>query len=369
MSYRRTIASGIACVTCAWLLAACGGGEEVKASGAGGEKITLDYATFKNPGALQCAADAEEFARLVDEKTGGTVEIKIHYSDSLVPQAELVDALATGTVDAGCVFAAFYPAQLSLWNELGTVDDMDLSLSVDPVDQNAIARKAMEEFPELTGQVEDLGAQFVYQAVSAPSGLMTKFELGHVSDLDGQKIRTYGTGIPAMLKDVGALPVDIPWVETYTALQNGTVDGAYSVLNAFEEASIDETAPHLTLFGDEGISSMPIMAPGMLTVIGRSAWDKLNDSQREAILEAGKEAEAWLAEEQIARAEASIKKMEDRSGITVTRLTRDELEPLRAAAASGYDRAATALDEDGLSGTEFVARIREIAAEVVKGEG
>jgi TRAP-type C4-dicarboxylate transport system substrate-binding protein len=361
MTDRKTRASCLTFLTGALMLTACGGDSGGTAKGE--KSVVIDYATFKAPGNLQCADDAERFADLVDEKTNGSVKIKIHFSDSLVPQAELVDALSTRTVDAGCVFATFFPAQLSMWNELGTVHDMDLSTSVDPHAQNRITRAAMNEFPDMLDQVEKLGVHLVYSAASGPHAMMSKFPVDSTDDIDGRKIRTYGTGIPLLIEEVGGVPVDLPWTETYTALQAGTVEGALTALNALEEAKLDEVAPHLTVFGDHG--STPLMAPGLLTVINQSVWDGLSKSQQKAIMEAGEETEAWLADEQVARAESSIETMIGRSDVTRTDLTGDSLADLQKAAEKAFSAAAAALEEQGLPGEKFVARVREIAAEEI----
>ena len=88
-----------------------------------------------------------------------------------------------------------------------------------------------------------------------------------------------------MVSALGGAPTPIPWGELYTALSQGTVDGAENNLPSFDTGRHLEVCKNFTL-------SEHARVPDML-VIGNAAWDQLNDQQRKWLKEAAHEASLY----------------------------------------------------------------------------
>jgi TRAP-type mannitol/chloroaromatic compound transport system substrate-binding protein len=146
--------------------------------------------------------------------------IELHYSDDIVPQKKLWDAVASGAVDiaqsdegsSGCPldiaifsgyfpFACRYPLDVSvLWSHGGIKE---------------IWEDAYKEVPEITW----LGC-----GSWDPCNIITKKPILSVEDLKGQKLYTFDPG-GEFLKGYGVIHVPMLYEEVYTALQNNLLDG------------------------------------------------------------------------------------------------------------------------------------------------
>jgi len=79
-----------------------------------------------------------------------------------------------------------------------------------------------------------------------------------------------------LLKVLGASPTPISWGELYTALQQGTVDGAENNPPSFVSARHYEVCKYFSL--DKHTSPMDVV------LAGKKAWDKLNDEDKILII-------------------------------------------------------------------------------------
>ena len=110
----------------------------------------------------------------------------------------------------------------------------------------------------------------------------TKRPITMPEDLSGLKIRVTGSkfkldGFSAM----GADPVPISWEETFTALQQGVVDGVEAALYGFYEAKLYEVTKHLSLVNHT-------YSPSFL-LVSKSFWGGLTDEQRAIYLKVATE--------------------------------------------------------------------------------
>ncbi len=91
-----------------------------------------------------------------------------------------------------------------------------------------------------------------------------------------------------MVKGLGASPTVVSFGELYSALQTGVVDGAEQPIANYKANAFQEVAPNLILDGHT--------LGAIQVVITDTAWAKLSERQRSAIMEAGKLAQAYNAE-------------------------------------------------------------------------
>ena len=85
-----------------------------------------------------------------------------------------------------------------------------------------------------------------------------------------------------LAKSVGANATPIAFAEVYLALQQGTVDGQENPLSVIISAKFDQVQKHLTLTGH-------VYSP-CIFVMNKASFDKLSAADKQAFLEAAKEA-------------------------------------------------------------------------------
>lgn len=165
-------------------------------------------------------AGPENFARYVDEMSGGRLKIHVYGAGEIVPPFEIFDAVSQGVADAGHG-AAYY------WK--GKVPSSVFFTAI-PFGMNA---------QEMNGWLHYGGGLELWREAYAPFNIIPfaggssgvqmagwfNRELNSVADLQALKMR-----IPGLAGDVfaeaGGTAVRIPGGELYTSLQTGVIDAA-----------------------------------------------------------------------------------------------------------------------------------------------
>lgn len=105
-------------------------------------------------------------------------------------------------------------------------------------------------------------------------------------DLEGLKIRVVNSATAiSMVEAMGAAPTPIAWGELYSALAQGTVDGAENNLPSFTSNKHYEVCKHFTLDGHTRI-------PDIL-MIGTKTWHGLTPQARAWVQQAAEESSAF----------------------------------------------------------------------------
>ena len=154
-----------------------------------------------------------------------------------------------------------------------------------------VGRRFLEMSPRLYG--------LCYYDAGARSFYTTRKAALSPEDLKGQKIRVQQSRTAMnMVRVLGAAPTPISWGELYTALSQGTVDGAENNLPSFESGRHSEVCKHFAL-------NEHAFVPDML-LIGRDRWESLSPRQQAWLKEAADESSRfqrilWKEEEQRCR--------------------------------------------------------------------
>ncbi|HLT78985.1 MAG TPA: TRAP transporter substrate-binding protein DctP [Ferrovibrio sp.] len=111
-------------------------------------------------------------------------------------------------------------------------------------------------------------------------------------DAKGLKVRSAGATFAEMWAGAGASIVSIPSNEVYNALQTGVADATDTSSGSFVSFRLYEQIKCLTAPGDNALWFMyePVL-------MSKRSFDKLNDAQKKAIMDAAKKAEDFFAAE------------------------------------------------------------------------
>ncbi|WP_375461344.1 TRAP transporter substrate-binding protein [uncultured Enterovirga sp.] len=174
---------------------------------------------------------AQDYARKVNDMTGGDLKIEILPAGAVVPAFGLLDAVSKGTLDGGHgVLAYHYGKQtaLALWGS-GPGFGMDANMLL-----------AWHRYGGGKELLAELYASIGANVVSFPYGPMPTQPLGwfkkpitKVEDLQGIKFRTVGISID-VFQGMGAAVNALPGGEIVSAMDRGLLDAA-----EFNNASSD----------------------------------------------------------------------------------------------------------------------------------
>ncbi len=226
--------------------------------------IKLNWAS---PGAPMVPYEAyyQQWADQLKQETGGRVEIKLHYSESLIKMAESFAAVENGAVDMAGFGISIDPSRVplnmvSMLPMLGTNGDIALATRV----QNELIKK----YPAMANEWKSVKLVTIYAAT--PRSLnMAKKKVLVPDDIKGAKIIV--TGVAAQVfAGMGVATLPLPPPEWATSLNTGLAEGAASPLDALDSFNaLDAVTYHLTFPGDD-------MGWGTTCVVmNKDAWNKL----------------------------------------------------------------------------------------------
>jgi TRAP-type C4-dicarboxylate transport system substrate-binding protein len=126
------------------------------------------------------------------------------------------------------------------------------------------------------------------------------------ADLKGVKFRAAGPTFAAMWQAAGASIVSPPSNEIYNAFQTGVVTGTDTSLGTFASMRLYEVTKCLTAPGQNALWFMyePVL-------MSKKSFDKLNKQQQDAVLKAGKDAQAYYEKKADQVNEDAIKAFKD----------------------------------------------------------
>ena len=132
-------------------------------------------------------------------------------------------------------------------------------------------------------------------------------------DLKGMKFRAAGPTFAAMWEAAGASIVSPPSNEIYNAFQTGVVNATDTSLGTFDSTRLYEVTDCLTAPGNNALWFMyePVL-------MSKRNFDKLNKAQQDALIKAGKDAQAFFEGKADAVNSEAIKDFEDHKVKVVT---------------------------------------------------
>lgn len=225
-------------------LAGCGGGDRAEDNGSSeqSEKITIKFSHVTTNDSPKGQA-ALYFKELVEERSGGRIEVEVFPSSQLYGDAEELEALIANNVQ----IIAPSATKLVGFNPSFQIFDLPFLFK---------NNEAVYEFfnhPEggqkLLGSLKNNG---MLGLAFWPNGFKqftdSKRPLTSPEDFQGLKFRTQtGQVLSAQMEALGAGAQAMPFAEVYTALQQGTVDGQENTFNNIDTQSYVEVQDYLTV--------------------------------------------------------------------------------------------------------------------------
>ncbi|MCG1011266.1 TRAP transporter substrate-binding protein, partial [Tepidanaerobacter sp. GT38] len=162
---------------------------------------------------------AQEFARLVNEKTNGRLEIKLYPNEQLGSEMDVLNMIRDGSADmtiSGESMQNWAP-KAALIATPYAFRDMDHMVKVIEGD---IGKEISDQI------IEKVGVTPIYYHLRSPRNLTSNKPVRNLSDLKGFKMRV--PNVPVFLeawKAAGAHPQAMAFSEVFTALQQGVIDG------------------------------------------------------------------------------------------------------------------------------------------------
>lgn len=218
----------------------------------------LNYSVFFPAPAPQTQV-ANDWAKEIEKRTGGKVQVTIFPGGTLTPPAQCYDGVVKGLSDLGFSFFGYTRGKFPL------AEVIDLPLGIR---SGLVATKLINEFYNKFKPKEFDGVKIMYLHAHGPAFLHTKKPVYKLEDLKGMKIRSSGLAAKIVEK-LGGAPVAMPMSETYDALSRGVVEGSVAPLEALKTWKWGEIVKFTTeCYGAS-------YAGGFFVVMNKEKWNSI----------------------------------------------------------------------------------------------
>ncbi|WP_295581234.1 C4-dicarboxylate TRAP transporter substrate-binding protein [uncultured Oscillibacter sp.] len=295
--------------------------------------VQIAYENFPGePTDLAC----NEWARLIEEKSGGTMKAEIFHSGQLGSKTDLLDQMQMGepviTLGDGSFWADYGAPELAITSAPYIYDTWDQAWKL-------LESDWYDEQVELLAQngLRVLTANWAY----GERNIMTTRPVRSIEDMKGLILRTPNTtSYMRAFEAMGAAPTAMALNDVYTATQQGTIDGMENPMATLYGQSYYEVAKYITLTSHV---KMPTQ-----WVCSESFFQSLTPEQQKVLTEAGDEAGLYQNEKQDEMLAQYVADMES-NGVEIIELSEEERAKFADAASAIYsDPDVTGAWRDGL---------------------
>ena len=204
--------------------------------------IVLKAALSQNPGEPQVRA-MESFKRMVEDQTGGRIQVRLYPNNQLGNQRDVVEGLQLGSIEVSniaSVMSAFVP-ETNLFELPFLFDSPE---HFDAVVDGSIGQSLRPAF-------EQRGLHLLGYFDAGERHIMTSSgPIRTLDDMAGLKIRTMENPLHlAAFRAFGANPLPMAYGELYTALEQGVIDGGEAADPNYFAKRFYEPAPSWARIG------------------------------------------------------------------------------------------------------------------------
>lgn len=244
--------------------------------------INLGYAASETS---TYAVLANKFEELVEDYSEGSIDVKVRCCGQLMGEDEAFKAMQLGTVDMFAITGNNISPHFPLMDAFVLpyiFQDKDHAYRV-------LEGKVGQDFATQLRAATKVHL-LTYGFVGDRDFYNSRNPITSLEDMKGLKVRVPKNQVMIdTYAEFGAAPIPLPWADTPTALQTGTVEGADNGTSFIQSQKFYEIMPYFTVLEHFTYFSPLFASDRVMT--------KLSDTQRGAVMRAASEAGVYHREE------------------------------------------------------------------------
>ncbi len=268
------------------LLGACHSGSESQKEASTNSEAKKETATYSWKAANVLSSGGAwdqgllEFARLLKEKSNGTITLSVYSGGQLGGERDSIEGLQMGAVD----FVICSSATLSNFSDSNNIWDLPFLFN------STTAARAVMDSEIGQNRLDALSSAGIKGLAYWENGMYVigaKKPIKTPEDMKGLKVRAIESNMQAdLFSAFGATSVVIPWGDVYTSLQQGVCDAQGSTTGPnMYSAKQHEVAQYITEAGQ-------IYSPAPL-LMSKKLWNSLSAENQKIVLDAANEAKLF----------------------------------------------------------------------------
>ncbi len=230
--------------------------------------------------------NAAEFAAAVTEATGGELTIVTHPGGSLYKGGEIFRAVRTGQAPIGERLISALGNEDPIF-EIDALPFLATSFA-DAKKLHEAAKPAMQEI------LASKGVMMLYAVPWPPQGIYSKHPLNSAAEMKDVKFRAYNAATARLAELMGAIPTKIEAAELSQAFATGVAESMISSGSTGYDRKLWEYVDYWY--------DVQAWLPKNMVIVNLDAWNSLDESTQNIVLDAAAEAEAngWAKAESLA---------------------------------------------------------------------
>lgn len=244
--------------------------------------INLGYAAAETS---SYAILANKFEELAEEYSGGSIDVKVRCCGQLMGEDEAFKAMQLGTVDMHIITGNNVSPHFPM------MDAFVLPYIFDDKEHayNVLEGEVGQSIADML-QADTKVHLLTYGFVGDRDFYNSRNPITSMADMDGLKVRVPKNQVMIdTFAEFGAAPIPLPWADTPTALQTGTVEGADNGTSFIKSQKFYEIMPYFSAL-EHFVYFSPLFASDRI-------MGKLDDAQKEAVMRAARDAGIYQKEE------------------------------------------------------------------------
>ncbi|MAP35766.1 MAG: C4-dicarboxylate ABC transporter substrate-binding protein [Halomonas sp.] len=231
------------------------------------DNINLSYAFFA-PSQPFPAVQMEQWAKELNARTDGQVNVNTFPGGTLLTAANMFDGVLNGVADIGLSATSYEPGRFPLLNLVGNLTGIEVNSQT----ASQAVYELIKEFPAETLGLEEF--KVITAFTSEPGYLHTQAAVASLEDLEGQEIRVPGDST-AVVQALGGVPVGLTQSETGEALQAGIVSGYVGSRETLMDLQYARNVSYITDY--------PLTNVVFVAVMNQQRWDSLPENVQQEI--------------------------------------------------------------------------------------
>ncbi len=270
------------------------------------------------------AIASQNFAKLVEEKSGGNMKVDLFYDSSLGDDAALLEALQMN----GVTFALMGPAGVQSLNPMYNFFDLP------GLFESRDAAYAFQDSPKVQELLTSLSNKGIIGLGFYENGFYAMTNnvrpITKIDDIKGMKMRSMTSDMAIKAWEcLNAQPVPISFGELFLALQQGVVEGEETTIGSIYTSKFYEVQKYLT-------TSNRVFHV-MTFLMSNTAWEALTEAQQKILMEAVAESKVGHKDFMTTYNANALEDMKNNRGVQIDELEDGEFEKMKQASQPIYD--------------------------------
>jgi len=311
-----------------------------------GPPITLRISHFAPDTHKIMKAAFDPWIAMVEKESKGKIVVKKYFGGVLVGPKDGFKACIADIVDIAPAYTMYQAGSFQLCHVVDLPFAFPNSSVASLVDEALYPKYFKKEYEKMGVYLSNYHSNGAYNLITS------KKAVRKLEDLKGMKIRSAGGTSSKMLKKLGAVPVQLPASEAYSAFQRGIVDGVCFYDAGTVSYRLHEVALYLT--------EVKLNTPANALALNRKFFDNLPPDLRKFLYHMQRRL-SQIAGHAYDNEDVINRKVITDRGIEVIHLSPQELEKWKHAVEPLYEEFIKENEPLGLPAKELVNEMRALS--------